>query len=1014
MKTAFSSGTTFASYRVESLLGRGGMGVVYLAHDPSLERPVALKLIAPELVQDDGFRARFLREPKLAASLDHPNVIPIYEAGEHEGQLYLAMRYVKGTDLRAALERDGKLSPERTIDVLAQVAAALDAAHERGLVHRDVKPGNVLLDEAGHPYLTDFGITKPAEGDAMDTGQMVGTLDYLAPEQIRGEEVDGRTDCYALACVLYECLTGTPPFRQPTEAETLWAHMQGAPRPVRGQQALNRVLDRALAKEKSSRYPTCTEFIAAAAGALGVTPAGPAAGVLARARRRRAGRFLLAGGALLLLAAGAAAISIRGNDDGDSPPPQRNGIAAFEGDDARLASFTETSVRPSSLAVGERSLWALGLDGKTVMRVDPATRRVERRFRLSGRAANIAAGAGAVWLEGDGRLRRMDPRTGAILSTTKLPSGGPYPGDVPAPNWFYPTVAVGAGAVWAINENRTVSRIDPATGERRATIQVDALAIAAGREGVWFVNGQETRSIRSIDPRTNRPGQTIRVGAQNLSAVAVGGGAVWASAEGDGLVWRIDPGPDPLLRSIDVGVGVTFLAYGGGAVWAANYRDGTVSRIDVKTNEVESSPVGAAQSLAADDRTAWVSTAGATLADGMPQSCGPVMSGGKDADVLIASDLPLRGDFSDWTAGLAAGIELVLKKHGFRAGQHTLGFRSCDDSTAHAGTFDRRTCAANANAYGRAERLVAVVGTLNSDCAMIEVPILNQAPGGPVAMISPANTYAGLTRRGMPAPWGYRDEPSIFYPTGTRNYVRLPPLDDTLGTAQAVLAKQLRLRSVYILDDGSVFWRSLLIDPFRYAAQRLGVPIAGQARFHLNAPVRADLLDDIERSGAEGVVLTGDPYGGADLLKALRARFGSRLKILADFYYGLPPEVQEATDGAARGLYVATSDVSRAEIGLTPAARRFMQAYRGDARSPFVLEAAQATELVVQAIARSDGTRASVLRELKASRVKDGILGSFRLDRNGDLTPATVAIVRLTKRDSVLDRVVRTPRNLIR
>jgi ABC-type branched-subunit amino acid transport system substrate-binding protein/predicted Ser/Thr protein kinase len=1015
MKAAIGPGTTFGTYRVESLLGRGGMGVVYLATDESLERPVALKLIAPELVQNEQFRARFLREPKLAASLDHPNVIPIYEAGEHEGQLYLAMRYVKGTDLRAALERDGKLTPERTIDLLAQIAGALDAAHERGLVHRDVKPGNVLLDEAGHPYLTDFGITKPAEGDAMDTGEMVGTLDYLAPEQIRGEEVDGRTDCYALACVLYECLTGTPPFRRPTEAETLWAHLQNDPRPVRGQQALNRVLDKALAKEKNARYPSCTEFIAAAAGALGVAPAGPAAGVLARARRRRAGRFLLAGGALLLIAAGTVVISMRGDGDGDSPPPQRNGIAAFDGGDARLASFTETSTRPSSLAVGEGSLWALGLDGKTVMRVNRATREVEKRFRLDRTTESIAAGAGAVWLDGDGELRRMDPRTGVILSTTKLPSGGAYPGDVPAQNWGYPQVAVGAGAVWVINENRTVSRIDPATGQRVARIKVDALTIAAGGEGVWFVRGDETRAVRSIDPRSNTPGQTIRVGAQNLSTVAVGGGAVWASAEGDGLVWRIDPGPDPLLRSIDVGVGVTFLAYGGGAIWAANYRDGTVSRIDVKTNEVESSPVGAVQSLAADDRTAWVSTAGATLADGMPESCGRLLSGGRDPDVLLASDLPLQGQFGAHTAGTAAAIELVLKQHGFKAGRYALGYRSCDDSTQQSGSFDRRTCAANANAYAQAEELVALIGTYNSDCAMIEIPILNQAPGEPVAMISPSNTYAGLTRRGMPAPWGYRDEPNIFYPTGTRNYVRLPPLDDTLGTAQAVLAKQLHLRSVYILDDGSVFWRSLLIDPFRYAARRLGVPIAGQARFHMNAPVDAGLLDDIERSGAEGVVLTGDPFGSAGLLKALRVRFGHRLKILADFYYTSGPETLEATEGAARGLYVATSDVSRTEIGLTPAGRRFMEAYGQDAEpGGFVLEAAQATELVVQAIARSDGTRASVLRELKASRVRDGVLGSFRFDRHGDLTPATVAIIRITRKDIVLDRVVRTPRRLIR
>jgi branched-chain amino acid transport system substrate-binding protein len=548
-----------------------------------------------------------------------------------------------------------------------------------------------------------------------------------------------------------------------------------------------------------------------------------------------------------------------------------------------------------------------------------------------------------------------------------------------------------------------------------ARIKVDAVTLAAGREGVWFLSGDETRLVGSIDPRTNRPGQKIKVGAQHLSALAVGDGGVWASAEGDGLVWRIDPGPNPVTRTIDVGVGVTFLAFGGGAIWTANYRDGTVSRIDVKTNEVESSPVGAVQSLAADDRTAWVSTAGETLADGLPESCGRLMSGGRDPDVLLASDLPLQGQFGAGTAQTAAAIKLVLKQHGFKAGRYALGYRSCDDSTEQSGAFDRRTCAANANAYARAEKLVALIGTYNSDCAMIEIPILNRAPGGPVGMISPSNTYAGLTRRGMPAPWGYRGEPSVFYPTGARNYVRLPPLDDTLGTAQAVLAKQLHLRSVYILDDGSVFWRSLLIDPFRYAARRLGVPIAGQAKFQMNAPVDAGLLDDIDRSGAEGLVLTGDPFGSADLLKALRARFGNRLKILGDFYYAAGQETLEATDGAARGMYVATSDVARTDIGLTPKGRRFMEAFGPDVEiGGFVLEAAQATELVVQAIARSDGTRASVLRELKASRVRDGLLGTFRFDSNGDLTPASVAIVRITRGDSVLDRVVRTPRQLIR
>ncbi len=237
------------------------MGVVYRATDLSLERPVALKLITPDLAEDERFRSRFLREPRLAASLDHPNVIPIYEAGEHDGQLYLAMRFVEGSDLRTLLDAEAKLPPERTLAILAQVAGALDSAHRRALVHRDVKPANVLLDRDGHVYLTDFGITKQLGGDSTDTGQLVGTLDYLAPEQIRGEPVDGRTDCYALGCVLYECLAGRPPFHRETEAETMWAHMQEEPGPIQGHGRLDPVLQKALAKDREDRHASCGELI---------------------------------------------------------------------------------------------------------------------------------------------------------------------------------------------------------------------------------------------------------------------------------------------------------------------------------------------------------------------------------------------------------------------------------------------------------------------------------------------------------------------------------------------------------------------------------------------------------------------------------------------------------------------------------------------------------------------------------------------------------------------------------
>ena len=225
-------GTQLAGYRIDGVVGRGGMGVVYRATELALDRPVALKLIAPELADDRSFRERFLRESRLAASLDHPGILPVYAAGEAGGgELYLATRYVDGSDLRAVLQEEGTLPPGRALALVGQVAEALDAAHRRGLVHRDVKPGNILVDASDHCYLCDFGLTKLlADGGTTGSGVLAGSLDYLAPEQIRRGEVDGRTDGYALGCVLYECLSGAPPFRRENEAQTLWAHMQEAAR----------------------------------------------------------------------------------------------------------------------------------------------------------------------------------------------------------------------------------------------------------------------------------------------------------------------------------------------------------------------------------------------------------------------------------------------------------------------------------------------------------------------------------------------------------------------------------------------------------------------------------------------------------------------------------------------------------------------------------------------------------------------------------------------------------------
>jgi serine/threonine-protein kinase len=268
-------GTELGGYRIESLIGRGGMGVVYLAIQPRLERRVAVKVLAPRYADDAEFRERFERESQLAAAIDHQNILPVHEAGEADGLLFIAMRYVDGTDLRTVLERERQLDPDRTLAILGQVAEALDAAHAAGLVHRDVKPGNILLAAGGHVYLADFGVAKQSSADSTLTrrGVFVGTVDYAAPEQIQGLAVDGRADVYALGCILYECLAGARPYERSSEVAVLLAHLGESPPRLTDTRrdlpaGLDVVVATALAKAPDDRYSTCTRLVAAARSAL--------------------------------------------------------------------------------------------------------------------------------------------------------------------------------------------------------------------------------------------------------------------------------------------------------------------------------------------------------------------------------------------------------------------------------------------------------------------------------------------------------------------------------------------------------------------------------------------------------------------------------------------------------------------------------------------------------------------------------------------------------------------------
>jgi hypothetical protein len=290
-------GKELGGYRIESEIGRGGMGIVYLATQTRLERRVALKVITPDQAEDPGFRSRFERESRLAASIDHPNVVPIYEAGEVGSLLYIAMRYVRGTDLKAVLARVGPLQPRRGAEIVGQVGSALDAAHQNGLVHRDVKPANVLLEEitgGERAYLSDFGLTKrlTSTSGVTESGVVVGTLDYIAPEQVRGGSVDARTDVYALACVLFHALSARVPYPREDNMAKMYAHANDAPPSLLELSPglppdFEDVIRRGMAKDPVQRYPSAGDLgRAAMAAAEGLAPTfaersvatGPAAG----------------------------------------------------------------------------------------------------------------------------------------------------------------------------------------------------------------------------------------------------------------------------------------------------------------------------------------------------------------------------------------------------------------------------------------------------------------------------------------------------------------------------------------------------------------------------------------------------------------------------------------------------------------------------------------------------------------------------------------------------------------
>lgn len=591
-------GTQLAGYRIEGVVGRGGMGVVYRATELALDRPVALKLIAPELAGDDSFRERFLRESRIAASIDHAGILPVYAAGESDGELYLATRFVPGTDLRSLID-DGPLPGARAIGLVGQVADALDAAHERGLVHRDVKPGNVLVDTADHCYLCDFGLTtQRVDGGTTATGRLAGSLDYLAPEQIRRGDVDGRADQYALACVLYEALTGAPPFRRETEAQTLWAHMQEEPAPLLAYDELDPVFARALAKEPAERYEDCNAFADDARAALGL---GPSPIAVRRRRRRVGGRLLAIGGAFLAVAVVAVVLALTLRPD-PALEAVANSVGAVDPASLELTSVTSVGNTPTDVAASDDWVWVINSnDGAgTISRIDTRTRRLVSTFSVAGTPRTIVAAFDSLWVgTTEGRVHRVEPGTDLVESSWTLPNAGErtaFEEDVGA-GWL----AVAPNAIWA-GSSRALTRIDPTTSQMRPHASQTWGPMAYGYGSLWVL-GRELFRISAVTARV--VGTVDLVGGR--VDVATGFGAVWIADDEEGAILKVDARQEAIVRTYDVGGSPTGVAVADDAVWAAS-DDGTVVRVDPETNEVTSVRVGGAPRVVdVTDAEVWVS-----------------------------------------------------------------------------------------------------------------------------------------------------------------------------------------------------------------------------------------------------------------------------------------------------------------------------------------------------------------------------------------------------------------------
>jgi hypothetical protein len=608
---ALAPGAVIGNCRIEGVVGQGGMGVVYRAWQLDLDREVALKVVAPALTSDPEARARFLAEARAAAAVEHPAVVPVHGAGEHDGAAYLVMRFVAGDDLRTLVRRDGPLAADRAAAVCERLGDALDAIHRAGYVHRDVKPQNVLLDQEGHVYLSDFGLAKAMDATRgeTDTDHWVGTLDYVSPEQVRGGRAGARSDVYALGGVLHFMLTGRVPYPRESDEARLWAQLhEPPPRPSAVAPgvpaAFDGVVAAAMAKDPELRYESAGALARAArAAAHGEAPTG----VLPRApRQRRRLRIWPAATALAAAAAAAVLLLPRGDDKagpGPSPTPEASATATPAPSQPVVGRrWDHVGHRPRGVAVAAGGVFVISHGRAELVWIDAHSGKRKDAEPIGSGASSIVADGDDLWISRErGEVVHIDARTGTVVGRFSVVPRARRLAVTGDGVWVATESADGADSLVEYSRTGMVARTLPFNDRITAMTQ--------GGNFVWVATA--TRRLERVGPDSVKPFPVLRAPAEQLSYAA---GKVWASVPEREAIEMVDartgdvsseflPGADQIAvwrgrefvarslfhlvtvrggrsRDIKTPKGPYAVAAGAGHVWVACIESDALVRID--------------------------------------------------------------------------------------------------------------------------------------------------------------------------------------------------------------------------------------------------------------------------------------------------------------------------------------------------------------------------------------------------------------------------------------------------